>query len=79
VAAPFKAEQLINKIEVEYDVNQNPIYYGVAASGSATSAPVWRIAFIAYDLNGNPIEVTFADGTVEYNHVWDLRSTYSYS
>lgn len=78
MAAPFKVESLVNKIEVDYDANGNPIYYGVAIAGALTSDPKWRIAKIAY-IGNNPVEVTYADGTVEYNHIWDNRLAYTYS
>ena len=79
MALPYKAEQLVSKLEVEYDVNGNPIFVGIGPAGGATSAAVWRIAKILYDVNGNPIEVIFADGTIESNHIWDDRGSYSYS
>jgi hypothetical protein len=79
MALPYKAEQLVSKLEVEYNVDGNPIYVGIGPAGGATSDPVWRIAHIIYDLNGNPIEVIFADGTIESNKIWDNRAGYSYN
>ena len=65
-------------LRFEYDVNENVLYRGEAKAGSQTSDPVWQIQKFEYDANGNVVAVLFAEGSAEYNKVWDDRATYNY-
>jgi hypothetical protein len=78
VATPYKVESLVQKIEIEYDGSHNPIFVGIAEPGSLTADPVWRVAQLNYS-GSDLVEVVYADGTAESNHVWDDRAGYSYS
>ena len=37
--------------KIEYDANNNPIYIGDAIPSSLTTAAVWRIKKLTYDIN----------------------------
>ena len=65
-------------IRLEYDENGNVLYKGEADPGSSTSDSVWRIEKYDYDANGNLIAVLFAEGTADFDKVWDNRETYNY-
>lgn len=71
----------------------NLIYKGFARPGSATSEPVWQIAFLTYDGSGNvlsvqwPLQKTdpFTIGSAnlstasnDYEFIWDDRTSYTY-
>lgn len=64
---------------VEYDVSNNPIYVGEAQPGTAEDASGWRIKEITYDGRNNPTVINWAEGTRDFNKVWDDRHTYIYS
>ncbi len=65
------------KFRGEYVANQL-IYKGFARPGTATSEAKWQIAKITYD--GTDItEVNWAQGSSEFNYVYDDRATYTYS
>lgn len=70
---------LHQKIEIDYVGTANPTFIGWAEPGMLTSAPKWKICFITWDVNDNPLEVTWADGTMAYTHVWDLHAGYPYT
>ena len=65
-------------LRLEYDANGNVIYKGEADPGSSTSDPVWKIEKYEYDANGNLIAVLFAEGTGDFDKVWDNRESYNY-
>ncbi len=65
-------------INIEYNVDDNPIYIGVAIAGSLPSASVWAIRKITYDGN-NPTKIEWANRTTTFDKSYDLRATYSYS
>ncbi|GAB6161903.1 hypothetical protein JCM12298_10620 [Desulfothermus naphthae] len=65
-------------LRLEYDANGNVIYKGEADPGSSTSDPVWKIEKYEYDANGNLIAVLFAEGTADFDKVWDNRESYNY-
>jgi len=54
------------------------IYKGEAQPGTATSASHWRISKMFYS-GENQTDVKWAEGTNEFNKIWDNRTTYSYS
>jgi len=65
-------------IKIEYS-SGNPIYIGMTEIGNATGDAKWQIKKITYDVDGNPTDIQWADGTAEFVKVWDNRATYSYS
>jgi YD repeat-containing protein len=69
----------LTKIEVEYDVNNNPIFLGEATPGTPFRAALWRIRKHEWDANGNLLRRLWADGDVEFNNVWDNRASLDYS
>lgn len=69
----------IYALAVEYDLANNPIYVGEAQPGTAESASGWRIKEITYDASNNPTAIKWADGTRDFNKVWDDRATYAYT
>lgn len=79
MAVPKKSVLLFDRGKFEYDVDDDVIYAGYSIPGSLTSDPVWRIAHILYDANKNITDILWANATEEYNKVWDLRLTYTYS
>lgn len=60
----------------EKSTDSDIIYIGEAANGSATSGSVWKITRL--DLN-TLLDVTYADGNLNYDNVWDNRESLSYS
>ena len=65
-------------LRLEYDENGNVLYKGEADPGSSTSDSVWRIEKYEYDANGNLVAVLFAEGTADFDKVWDNRESYNY-
>lgn len=55
-----------------------PIYVGEAEPGTATSSPGWRIQLWTYS-GGLLTQIDWAEGTREFDKVWDDRAGYSYS
>jgi len=53
-------------------------YLGRAVVGSATSAAVWQIQYLAFGVDGD-VEVTWADGSDAFNQIWDDRASLTYS
>jgi hypothetical protein len=78
VSYPTKTESLFQKVEIEYDGSNNPIYVGVALPGTATSSAGWRIAFLTYDGSNNCTSVTFANSAIDFSAIWDNRAGYTY-
>lgn len=52
-------------------------YLGYADAGSLTSAAVWAVKKIVE--TGSDVSITWADGNVNYDNVWDNRLTLIYS
>lgn len=66
-------------VQVENDVNGNPIYRGFAVPGTPTSAAAWKIIKITYDASENPTAIQYADGNPKFDNIYDNRAGYSYS
>lgn len=66
-------------IKLDWDVNNNPIYIGLAAPGASTADPVWQIRHLTFDGSNNPTSILFANGSLNFDQVWDLRATFGYS
>ena len=52
-------------------------YKGIAAPGTATSAASWQIR--RWNLSGDPVITSWADGDNNADNVWDNRTSLSYS
>jgi hypothetical protein len=59
------------------EANTTTTYVGEAAVASATSAAVWKIQRLVCS-NGD-LTITWADGNVNYDNIWDNRASLSYS
>jgi YD repeat-containing protein len=64
---------------MDYDVSDNLIFIGRADIASVTSAAVWQIQKLSYDVSGNPLSIIWADGNEEFDNIWDNRNSLSYS
>lgn len=53
-------------------------YLGDASVGSSTSSSIWRIQKLVFTAAGS-VTITFADGNVNFDNVWDNRASLSYS
>jgi len=66
-------------LQVENDVNGNPIFVGRAKVGTLTSQAKWEIVFITYDANQAVLsmewpENVFGNNSADYDFVWDDRA-----
>lgn len=62
-----------------YDqVDSTTAYLGDATVGSTTSSGVWRIQKLVFGGTGS-VTITFADGNINFDNVWDNRASLSYS
>jgi hypothetical protein len=52
-------------------------YIGEALPGSNESAPVWRIKRVTED--GDDITILWANGSAEFDKIWDDRASFTYS
>lgn len=68
-------------VEVQYnkliDVDGAYTYIGEAIPGTATTAATWRIKRV--EQVGVDINILWANGSADFNKVWDSRLTYTYS
>lgn len=64
---------------IDWSGGTNPIYIGFALPGSATSADVWQIRKLTWDGSNNPTAIQLADGSSNYNAIWDNRAALTYS
>lgn len=69
----------VYKFKVEYDGSNNPIYMGTALPGSATSDPKWQIRKLTFDGSNNPTDMQYANGSIEFDKIWDDRASLAYS
>ena len=65
--------------ELDYVGGTNPIYVGLAAAGTATSAASWQIRKLTYDGNSNPTAILYANGTTAFSAIYDNRAALAYS
>lgn len=68
----------------DYVGGMNLIYKGFARPGASTSAAVWQIAKLAYDVNNNITSITWPQNTSgvasnDYAFQWTQRASYTYS
>ena len=64
---------------LSYDASNNLEYIGLAVGGSAKSAAAWQIKNLLYDASNNLTDVLLANGSREFNQIWDDRAILSYS
>ena len=64
--------------KLDYSGGDNPIYIGRCFPGAATSDAKWQIYKNAYNADGNPTDLRWANGTDVFDKVWDDRSSYTY-
>lgn len=66
------------RVSLRFDGDSPTVnYVGEASFGAVTSSAVWRIKKITY--TGDSLSITWANGTDEYNNIWDNRASLSYS
>jgi hypothetical protein len=58
------------------EVSGGTTYVGKAPPGSATSAAKWQVSRIV--VAGGTTTVTWADGNITYDNVWDDRASLTY-
>lgn len=59
------------------DASSTITYVGEAPIGSAESSPVWRIKKL--ETVGSVFKVSWADGNMFFDNVWDNRASLTYS
>lgn len=70
--------RLVSTIVYIDDVSATVSYYGFAAPGTAIGTAGWRI--IKKDSSVSPItSYLYASGTIDFDKLWTLRSSYTYS
>lgn len=55
------------------------IYVGEADPGTTKASAKWRIKKLTLDANDNPTDVQWAGGSMDFDKVWNSRTTYIYS
>ena len=53
-------------------------YLGKAVAGTVTSAATWQIQKLTFGLDGD-VTVTWADGNVQFDNIWDNRASLTYT
>jgi len=64
-------------VALDYDVNNNLVYHGIAKCGSSKSAAVWCVKKLTYS-GENLTDIQFADGNERFDNVWDDRASLTY-
>ena len=59
------------------DASSTVTYVGEASIRSPEAAPVWRIKKL--ETVGSVLSITWADGNMSFDNVWNDRATLSYS
>lgn len=72
------ATDLLLTQAIAYNGSNLTEYIGYAIPGSAKSAPVWLIKKLTY--SGSLVtDITFANGVIAFNQIWDNRASLSFS
>ena len=58
--------------------DENFIYIGTALPGTATASASWKIQRVD-KTNAPDLEIKFANGSSDYDQVWDTRTSHTYS
>ena len=64
---------------LDYDSDNNLIYFGKADPGTAQSETGWQIKKLIYDSNGNLTDIQQEGGNATFDAIWDDRAGLSYS
>ena len=64
--------------EIDYVMGASPIYIGLAAAGTATSAAAWQIKKLTYS-GTDVVSILYAGGSIAFTAIWDNRAALSYS
>lgn len=64
-------------ITVVDEVDSNTSYVGEAMPGTATTSPSWRIFKLT--TSGSVTSKIYADGDTNFDNIWSLRASLSYS
>lgn len=70
------ADNLATKLD--YDGGTTPIYIGLATPGSASNEAKWLIKKFTWD-GDNPTDIQFANGSPNFDQIWNNRASLSYS
>ena len=65
----------------EYNASGNLEYIGRASAGTTSNVSGWQIKKLAYETVGSEDKVssiTWADGVISFNKIWDDRGTYTF-
>jgi hypothetical protein len=63
----------------QYDqVSDTLAYLGDAVVGGSSASAIWRIQKLVFTTAGS-VTITFADGNVNFDNVWNNRASLSYS
>ena len=63
----------------EYDASNNAVYIGRAEPGTAVETAKWNICKLTYDASNNMTELNWANGSDNFEFIWNSRSGYTYS
>lgn len=76
---PVYSRNMGLKYRAEYDANDYVLYEGWALKPSAlTSQAEWQICKHTRDANGNLTQTNWANGSDNFDFIWDNRSQYTY-
>ena len=73
VAEPIDGEQLVDYL------SDTQLYRGESVVGTLSSDASWRIRWIIISADGSSALTRYADGTDDFDNVWDDRATLTYS
>lgn len=65
--------------EFAYDSNGLLTFLGKAQPSSLTSATVWQIRNLIYNVNSLLVQILYADGNQNFDNIWDNRVSLPYS
>lgn len=65
--------------QLDYNGGSNPIYIGLAAPGTPTSSALWQIRKLTFDGSNNPTAIQYANGSPNFDQIYDNRASLSYS
>lgn len=65
--------------QLDYDGGTNPIYIGLATPGTLTSESTWLIKKLTFDGSNNPTAIKYANGSPNFDQIWDNRASLSFS
>ena len=63
----------------EFDANKLLLFLGEAKPGTLDSEGAWRIRTFIYNVDKRLIEIRWAEGTGEFDKVWDDRAGFTYT